>query len=115
MKLLKKITLFALVFLSFSASADSFCTGKIKQLAIGRSGTVLIAGPGGLPSTYLCNVNSKNNNVATEACKAIYSQLLAAHAQDKVVNITFNPAIDSCSKVKSWGWATGFNWVIVND
>lgn len=115
MKLLKTITLSVLVFLSFSASADSFCTGKIKQLAIGRSGTVLIAGPGGLPSTYLCNVNSKNNNVATEACKAIYSQLLAAQAQQKEVNITFNPAVESCSKVKSWGWATGFNWVIVND
>lgn len=115
MKLLKTITLSVLVFLSFSASADSFCTGKIKQLAIGRSGTVLIAGPGGLPSTYLCSVNIKQNNVEVESCKAIFSQLLAAQAQQKEVNITFNPRLSSCSQVKSWGWAEGFNWVIVND
>lgn len=101
--------------MSFSTLADSFCTGKINQLAIGRSGTVLIAGPGGLPSTYLCSVNLKQNNVEVESCKAIFSQLLAAQAQQKEVNITFNPKLSSCSQVKSWGWAEGFNWVIVND
>ena len=113
MKLFKKVILSALVFLSFSSLADSTCSGKIKTLAISRAGTVLIAGPGGLPSTYLCSVNLKHNNVETEACKIIYSQLLAAQAQKKSVNITFNPAISSCSQVKSWGWAEGFNWVIV--
>lgn len=101
--------------ISFNTYADSTCIGKINQLAMSRGGTVLVAGPGGMPSTYLCNVNSRSNNVETEACKAIYGQLLAAQAQDKVINITFNPSIESCSQVKAWGWATGFNWIIVND
>lgn len=110
MKFLVSIIFFIICFNTY---ADSTCIGKVKELAIGRSGTVLIAGPGGLPSTYLCNVNSKNNNVAPEACKAIYGQLLSAQAQGLTVKVTFNPAISSCSEVKSWGWAEGFNWLMV--
>jgi len=51
--------------------------------------------------------------VETSACKAIYSNLLSSHAQDKEVNITSNPSIPSCTGVKIWGAATNFNWVIV--
>ena len=102
------------VTLSFNSVADSSCTGKISALSIGRTGMVLIKGPGGLPYTYLCNTENKYNNVETSACTAIYSTLLSAHAQDKEVNITFNPSIPNCSGVQSWGAATNFNWIIVN-
>lgn len=92
--------------------ADSSCKGKLSSLAVGRNGVVLAGGPGGLPSTYLCSLKEKRNNVEVEACQAIYSLLLASHAQKKEVNITFNPH-SSCASVPSWNWATNFNWVIV--
>lgn len=98
--------------ISFSSFADSYCIGKIKRLAVGRGGTVMVGGPGVLPDTYLCNVHSKINNVEAEACKVMYSQLLVAKAQNESVNITFNPET-TCTSVKSWGWATNFNWLIV--
>ena len=110
---MKKYLFIVGIIFSFNSIADTSCTGKISALSIGRSGTVLIQGPGGLPYTYLCNTENKYNNVETSACAAIYSTLLSAHAQDKEVNITFNPSISSCSDVKSWGAATNFNWVIV--
>jgi len=111
---LKKLFLFVLFF-SVEASADSFCTGKIKTLAISKSGVLLVGGPGGLPSTYLCNTETKINNVEPSACKATYGMLLAAKAQAKDVSITFNPGISSCSSVASWGWATNFNWVMFKE
>ncbi|USH03689.1 hypothetical protein K6Q96_06765 [Grimontia kaedaensis] len=110
----KKIIAVAMMSVAFSpVYADSFCKGKIETLAVGRGSVLLISGPGGLPSTYLCDLSEKQNNVDPEACRAIYSLLLAAKAQDKSVNITFNPNIKSCSGVASWNWARDFNWAIV--
>ena len=99
---------------SISAMADSTCQGKITYVGISRGANVLVSGPGGLPSTYLCDLQEKQNNVEPEACKAIYSALLSAKAQDKSVRITFNPNISSCSEVASWGWAKDFNWVLID-
>ncbi|UTZ25495.1 hypothetical protein HB761_01305 [Vibrio campbellii] len=96
------------------ALADTHCKGKVTYLAIGRGGTVLVSGPGGLPSVYICNVQHKTNNVEVESCKAMYSTLLAAKSQDKVVNITFLPNIDSCSSLKSWSVAKNINWVFAS-
>lgn len=114
--MLKKISLlFVLIFSVEASSRDFFCTGKITILAINRSGTLLVGGPGGLPSTYLCNIETKTNNVEPSACKATYNMLLAAKAQGKEVSITFNPTISSCSSVASSGWATNFNWVFLKE
>ena len=111
---MKKIIFISSLLFSFNSIADSSCLGKISALSIGRGGTVLVQGPGGLPSVYLCNTEYKYNNVEASACNAIYSTLLSAHAQNKEVNITFNPSIPSCSGVKSWAVATNFNWIIIN-
>ncbi|RYV04101.1 hypothetical protein SOPP22_01485 [Shewanella sp. OPT22] len=110
---MKKL-LVCLLFFSGNSFADFYCKGKISGLGLGKSGVVLVSGPGGLPYTYLCSLNEKINGVEVEACKGVYSTLLTAKAQDKSVNITFNPSIDSCKNVKSWGLATHFNWVIIN-
>ncbi|GLR04321.1 hypothetical protein GCM10007906_19080 [Vibrio hyugaensis] len=111
--ILSLVGLLALV-TTFPAISDTHCKGKVTYLAIGRSGTVLVNGPGGLPSVYLCNVQNKVNNIEVESCKAIYSTLLAAKSQDKTVNITFLPNIDSCSSFKSWSVAKNLNWVFAS-
>ena len=110
----RKLFAAALITAACASHADSTCEGTIDYLAVGRGSVVLVKGPGGLPATYLCSLSTKQNNVDTEACKAIYGTLLAAHAQQKSVRITFNPSISSCADVASWSWATNFNWVIAD-
>lgn len=100
-----------LLCVSTSVFADSACKGKIEYTGVGRGGAVLVKGPGELPATYLCSVESKMNNVEPNACRAVYSTLLAAKMADKEVSITFNPEISSCESVKAWGWAENFNWI----
>lgn len=109
---MKKILLFVglvVAVIAPLAFADTHC-----NLAIGRGGMVLVNGPGGLPNVYLCNVQNKVNNVEVESCKAMYSTLLAAKSQDKAVNITFLPNIDSCSSFESWSVAKNLNWVFAS-
>ena len=67
MKMIKELLFITGLISSFNAMADSFCTGKISALSVGRSGTVMIQGPGGLPYIYLCNTENKFNNVETSA------------------------------------------------
>ncbi len=104
-----------LTVLAFQASAETHCVGKLGNLSVKRSGTVLASGPGGLPSVYICSLDSPQNNISTETCKAIYSTLLSAKVSDKEVNMTFSPDITSCSEIASWQWATNLNWVFVKD
>ncbi|WP_251359725.1 hypothetical protein [Kangiella sp. TOML190] len=111
-----KAIIFVILLLASSWSiGDTWCTGELNQLAVGRSGTVFVQGPGGLKGVYLCNLNLKNNNVEPEACKAMYSVLLAAKSQSREVSITFNPNIESCQSIPSWTWATNFNWAFMKD
>ncbi|MCG7563005.1 MULTISPECIES: hypothetical protein [Pseudoalteromonas] len=112
MNLLKKISVSLVFLVSLPAFADSFCTGKVTKLGVGRHGVVYVSGPGGLPVVYLCNLQGKSNGIETESCKAMYSSLLAAKAQNKPVSITFNPNIGSCSGLSSWRYAPNVNWVI---
>ncbi|TOK25039.1 hypothetical protein CGI23_11560 [Vibrio parahaemolyticus] len=114
MKIIGSFIVLLLSAATLPAFADTHCKGKVAYLAIRREGTVLVNGPGGLPSVYLCNVKHKTNNVEVESCKAMYSTLLAAKSQDKVVNITFLPNIDSCSSLKSWSVAKNINWVFAS-
>ena len=114
---MKKLLLASLCFFSTlsPALADFSCKGKISYLAVGRNGTILVKGPGGLNYVYICNLQNKLNNVEVEACKGMYSTLLAAKSQDIEVNITFNnPDIESCSSIKSWSVAKNLNWIMTN-
>lgn len=95
--------------------ADTHCKGEIFHMAINRSGTLMVKGPGGLPSTFLCNTETKLNNVEPSACKAMYSALLSAKAQKKSVDITFSPTISSCDEVTAWSYASNVNWVYTVD
>lgn len=92
--------------------AETHCEGKVTSIGIKKSGTVYTSGPGGLPVVYLCNLQNKMNDVEVESCKAMFSNLLAAKAQNKNVKITFDPDIESCSSVPSWADAKYLNWVI---
>ncbi|HCG8219563.1 hypothetical protein NB520_19700 [Vibrio antiquarius] len=97
---------------SFSSTAETWCEGKVTSIGVKKSGLVYASGPGGLPVVYLCNLQNKVNDVEVESCKAMYSSLLAAKAQNANVKITFSPDIESCSSVPSWAYADDLNWVI---
>ncbi|WP_148049867.1 hypothetical protein [Gallaecimonas pentaromativorans] len=104
-----------LIFISFSSLADTRCDGKISDLAIGHGGVVLVTIPEQFSAVYICSVVDKQNGVDPEACRAMYSTLLAAKAAEKSVSITFLPAISSCSMNKSWAWAQNINWIFLKN
>lgn len=108
-----RIVLICLLLLPLTAVADSYCSGKVNSVGMGRSGTLYLSGPGGLRAVYICSVKTETNNVSTEACKVMYSTLLTAQAQDKSVDVTFNPGIESCGGLQSWKWATNVNWIFL--
>ncbi|MES1192623.1 MAG: hypothetical protein ABUS47_16300 [Steroidobacter sp.] len=111
----KLIVTCTILLIATPAFADSpSCIGKIGDLGVVRSGTVYVNGPGGLPSVYICNLATTQNNVDPEACKAMYSTLLAAKAADKNVDITFLPALtNTCSEFSGWTYAPNVNWVVI--
>jgi hypothetical protein len=112
--MVKFLSLFFMFFTSLSF-ADTHCTGQVDVVGVSRTGNLLVRGPGGLPDTYLCNVEAEMNGVLPEVCRTVYSTLLTAQAQRKPVHVTFSPALGSigCSGVNSWGWAANFNWVLL--
>jgi len=76
---------------------------------------VMVKGPGGLPAVYLCAMGTTANSVKPAACRAMYSTLLAADAQNRPVAITFSSDQTSCAAIKSWDWATDINWVVLEN
>ena len=108
---MKRLSTLCLTFFLF-ASSQSFaydCLGKVNQLVVAPSGTVT-ASLGNMSWVYLCNVNSIYNGVAPDACKSIYSQLLAAKLADKNVRMWFSDTSNDCTNAKHPAWADLQNW-----
>ena len=108
---MKKLYIFGLSFLMFiSSSTFAYdCVGKVNQLVIGPNGTVTTS-LGNMGWVYLCNVNSIYNGVAPDACKSIFSQLLAAKLADKNVRMWFSDTSNDCTNAKHPAWADLQNW-----
>jgi len=108
MKRFRVVCLSILVSMSSSAFAYD-CLGKVNQLVIAPSGTVTTS-LGNMGWVYLCNVNSIYNGVAPDACKSIFSQLLAAKLADKNVRMWFSDTSNDCTNAKHPAWADLQNW-----
>ena len=108
---MKKLNIFSLsFFMFFSSSVFAYdCLGKVNQLVIGPNGTVT-ASHGNMGWVYLCNVNSSYNGVAPDACKSIFSQLLAAKLADKNVRVWFSDTSNDCTNASHPAWADLKNW-----
>lgn len=97
------VMLLSMVLLAMPAQANYFCTGNINFIGMGGDGTVVVAGPGGIPNAInLCNVNATNtNNIPPQTCKSWYALLVAADLAGQQVSIDFSDNL-TCSTQPTW-------------
>lgn len=91
-----------------TAFASYTCTGPVQGVEIAPDGQVnaqTLAGT--INWTYLCSVETTENNVAPDACKAIYATLLAAQLSGQPVTLWFNDSL-TCTTHPTWTWLTGW-------
>jgi len=108
---MKKLNCFYLSILIF-VSSPSFayeCVGKVNHLVIAPTG-VVTASLGGIYWANLCSVNVSYNSVDPEACKTVYSSLLAAKLAEKNVRLWFNDASNDCTNTKHPAWTNLQGW-----
>ncbi|OZY85572.1 hypothetical protein CBP51_00520 [Cellvibrio mixtus] len=106
--LVKKIAV--LVFMSFAVNVKAYdCTGLVGVIQISPAGVVATA-VGNMHWVYLCSVSEVYNNVQPEACKAIYSTMLAAKLSNKRVVFWFSDNSNDCTNTAHPAWAPLQNW-----
>lgn len=91
-----------------TAYANYECTGPVRGLTITPTGEVVaesIAGPITWP--VLCSIETTENNVPLDTCKAIYATLLAAQLSGQPVTLWFNDNL-TCSTHPTWALLTGW-------
>lgn len=91
-----------------AANANYTCTGPVMGVEMGLDGEVnaeTIAGT--LTWTSLCSVETTENSIAPDACKAIYTTLLAAQLSGQPVTLWFNDNL-TCTTHPSWTLLTGW-------
>jgi hypothetical protein len=91
------------------ASANYNCSGSVSGITLKPNGRVTVEHLAGLNWVYLCNVDTAENNVPPESCKAILSLLLSAEAQKKDARIWFDDG-GTCDSHATWAYLTG--WVL---
>lgn len=117
MKILQGSTVamaFALIFAAPTALAGYTCTGAARGVAIDVGGDVLVESIGPLLWPRLCNVRTSANNVAPEACKAIYASLLTAQASGKTVTVWVSDTGTTCTSLAQWQYVAGFYFLRVD-
>ncbi|WP_123422173.1 hypothetical protein [Gallaecimonas pentaromativorans] len=100
-----------LIFLfSLPACANYTCTGPVLGVAIEpKTGDILVEKLASLSWPRLCSVTSVKNGVSLESCKAVYSLLLSAQAQNKSVILWFNDGKD-CTTTSHPTWNMLEGW-----
>ena len=83
-------------------ATDYFCQGTVTFLAADTAGNIVVAGPGGLPSVYLCSTGTTSSNgITPDGCKAAYAILLAAKTSGQQVRIYITDSL-TCSTQPAW-------------
>jgi len=97
--------------ISTPAFASYTCTGLVEGVSINpKNGMLLAQRAAGIIWPAFCNVDIKENDVAPETCKHIYSMLLAAQMSGKEITLWFNDEGDggTCSSHTGWVYLTGW-------
>jgi hypothetical protein len=98
----------ALVTAATNAHAMYSCSGPVQNVEVGPSGVVTVLAPAaGLGPAYLCEIGTTINGVGPDACKAILSVLLTAHATGASVTFDYSDAL-TCTTHPTWDWLTGW-------
>ena len=108
-KLVRQVAAGVAALLAASAAhANYFCTGPIDNVDVSPSGLgVVQSGTAGLQSVYLCTIGTTANGVGPDACNAILSVVIAAHATQASVTWAFDDSL-TCTTHPAWSWLTGW-------
>ena len=104
---LKVIFVFFLVFCQTTNAYD--CVGKVNNVVVNPGGVITLSF-GNINWVYLCSVSQPYNGVAPEACKAMYSMLLAAKLSDRNVQLWFSDTSNNCTNSAHPSWADLKDW-----
>lgn len=100
------VALISITLLAVPAHANYECSGTVTYLGFDSGGgTVVVAGPGGLPAIYLCSMTADGNGFTVTTCKAAYAMLLAAKLSGQTADIFFNDTL-TCTTQPAWNGAT---------
>lgn len=107
-RLIKKIAV--LIFVSFAVNVKAYdCTGQVGVIQVSPAGVVATSF-GNMGWVYLCSVTEVYNNVKPEACKVIYSTMLAAKMSNKKVVFWLSDTSNDCTNAAHPAWAPLQNW-----
>ena len=108
---MKKVIAFTASMIISAGSQAVECTGVVSKIGVGVDGHVVVSGPGGLNSVFICNINGITNGVTVDLCKSMYSGLLTSYATGSptIISFTNNTA---CSAFQPWQYAQNIGWVI---
>lgn len=102
LKILIAFKLCFLIIVSNISYASHSCQGQISDIHINRSGTIYLSTTGSQSigsSNSICNLKSDFGSVTVEACKAIYSSLILAKANNYDIRLYFaNDTNTNCNK-----------------
>ncbi len=110
---MKKVILLVSLFLSLPcqiiAQSSRHCTGKVEVVTVqGNNALRAIikdsAGGVNINQSVLCSLSGVNGLISQEACKAIYSGLLASKTAGTDVTLVFGDSNFTCNK--TWGSAS---------
>jgi hypothetical protein len=91
-----------------SAFANYFCSGPVLSVDVSPTGIVTVNAPAaGLNYAYPCQIGATNNGVGPDACKAILSILIAAHATGASVTFAYDDSL-TCATHPAWTYLTGW-------
>ena len=100
------VALLTVAALALPAYANNYgCTGTVTMVFLNSSGVVVVQGPGGVPPVGICTVNGGSGAFSADACRAVYSMLLAAKLSGQNVQLNFSDNL-TCSTQPAWGGPT---------
>jgi hypothetical protein len=94
--------------LPLTARAEAyFCEGQVNYIGLNNGTGRLWVSYGAIGWQAACDVDATFNGVQANACRAWLALLTAAHAQQKIIRMYYDPATTgnptSCSGFQSWG------------
>ncbi|PNM49122.1 hypothetical protein AL535_005975 [Vibrio cholerae] len=97
--MIKIISVLGLAIVAFNVNADVQCSGKVNTILQYANGSVNIHTTYRNEYTYICNTETRWNNISPEACRAMLSIVLSAQASDKNIQIYYSGNQFTCQSI----------------
>lgn len=100
---MKRILVLIICMVSFDVSATIYCSGKVRNIYINKSGDLIVRGSWRGDYTRFCNVNGTVDNVKATTC-ALWASYAATALKDKIkVYISYPDSAGTCTTLAAYG------------